>query len=89
MEYVYCWTMRPSVNLEVELRVKASTAPRARRELTRFLDAQAGGDWTICALSRAPEGELGEPAQRLLRASEREGAARPDEHAWERAWRRA
>jgi hypothetical protein len=67
LHYVYCWTLRPDADLEIELRVRADSAGRARRALVRFVDAQAVGDWTICALSRSADGSFSEP-MRLLPA---------------------
>ena len=101
MDYVYCWTMRPQANLEVELRVRASNAGSARREVAHFVDAQPAGDWTICGISRSLDGEPAGPAQLLLSASEptananggvpsaNGGAVNAAAQAWERAWRRA
>jgi hypothetical protein len=99
MDYVYCWRMRPSETLEVELRVRASTARVARRELTRFVATQGAGDWTIREVSRAREGEpsvpaqrllaLGEPSERERRAEHRSEDDRAAQRAWERSWQRS
>jgi hypothetical protein len=54
-EYVYCWSLRPETGFALELRVTASSAIVARREVDRFLIDHDGDRWTVEAVRRDTE----------------------------------
>lgn len=65
--YVYCWNIRPEAGLGLEVRVTATSAVVARREIRRFLLDHAGGSWHVECVTReathAPLAQLTLPAE--------------------------
>ncbi len=49
---VYRWSLRPETGLSIELRVVATNASGARREVNRFLREHGGAFWTVESISR-------------------------------------
>lgn len=49
---VYLWSLRPEEGLYVELRIVASSALVARRELRRFLAEHDGTGWKVESVTR-------------------------------------
>jgi len=49
---VYRWNLRPEEGLSLELRIVASNASVARREVHRFLVEHDGAAWTVESVSR-------------------------------------
>lgn len=50
--YFYRWSLRPQEGMQVELRVAATSAASARREVSRFLQAHGAVSWSIESISR-------------------------------------
>jgi len=79
--YRYHWTLRPAVDVEIEVHIRADTAPGARRELVRFLTEMPSNDWTLCVLSRTRETERAETTDAADHRSVRSAAVALEAHA--------
>jgi hypothetical protein len=50
--YVYRWSIRPEVDLTLDLRMTAPSVAEAQRKLRRFLFDHDGNAWEIESVSR-------------------------------------
>ena len=50
--YFYCWSLRTSSDMEIELKISAVSAIFARREVVQFLREHDGASWSVRSVTR-------------------------------------
>jgi hypothetical protein len=71
--FVYKWSLSPQPGISLELKVVATNASLARREVIQFLAEHDGDSWTVESVCRMPTDalcfQIGQSETRTFNAS--------------------